>query len=1187
MISCRTTPEPEPLPEPTQEPAPVQWQSLNLRQDSLVLSVGDSPQLAVDLVPESGELPDDPFELVNFTSDNDEVARVDGAGRVTALRPGTVQIHATLSGDGEQVTDEAQDAGEASLTDSVWVVVRDEIQFSNAEARFILIPDKQQDAEHTFWIMDTPVTHTLWQEVYRWAVQDRGDGRREDGGELYSIPSLGRRGNDGAQSKSGLHPVTRVSWRSAAVWMNALTEYYNAVTGSNRQLVYYVDSDEELPLRRATREERIRRDVFISQDNPHVVADADGFRLPRDHEWQSAATFPEGISSMREHAVYRDTSGGSTAEVASRAASLLGIYDLYGNVSEWVFDWHPGYVGDQRALRGGSWNSPGSELRPDSRDFARPYHEDGTHGLRPVRTERLIHPERINVTSESLDLTVGQSQQIEAEVLPRNASDRSLIWSSSNPEVASVTPDGVVRARAAGTTSIRIDAAGPHDVSRRVDVTVRIAVQGLSLQEYSAVLEPGQQLQLAAEIYPREATDTEVDWKSAHPDIVSVDSEGTVTAHSVGTTTITAVTRDGGLDTEFTAVVKLPVFLESGDEPDSTDADFSLVQVPAVQFPAGIDDDLTAEVDYEFWLADTEVTYALWARVRDWARESAGYTIPAAGRRGGYWPDRVATGPDHPVTEVDWVSAMAWMNALTEMYNQVNDADLVPVYYADPDFQQPLGRAANTADAARGGIHVRSRADGFRLPFAEEWELAARYKGADSSGGAMEFPENSGGFWTPGNYASGAVGSVDDHRATREVAVVPGVPGSTEAVRSRSPNPLWLWDMSGNISEWVLLADADGGSSYAPAHRGGSYFDNPSALRVSRVEAEQDENGLFGFTAGLRIARGAADTSPATRVVPDSEQEEPAPEPQPEAADPEQESEPESAQPAQEPQASMPESEPDPASESETVSGPAQPETDDGTIGTLVENYSDIDLELVSAGGFAIGTTEITYGQWRTVYNWAAENGYQIPDEGARHFSAESDDYPVTRVSWRSALVWTNALTEYLNEQYSSSLQPVYYVDADFRTPLRQASNTSRVDTTPGSVDAPHVHPDADGFRLPTAQEWLAAATWGGEQEDWISGADALLDDPQTAAELAVFGTAAPEPAGSRRPNSLGLYDMSGNVDEWVFDWHPAAVNRRRMRRGGSFRNTLTELSLGRAGSAGPGESYHSATGLRVVRSLH
>ena len=125
---------------------------------------------------------------------------------------------------------------------------------------------------------------------------------------------------------------------------------------------------------------------------------ANGYRLPTEMEWQFAArggnqshgyTY-SGSNTVGDVAWYYSNSGSTTHTVGTKAANELGIFDMTGNVWEWVWDIYGDYPGDaqtdphgatsgsNRVYRGGSWgNSAVTAFRI------------GTTAMRPTRTTTL------------------------------------------------------------------------------------------------------------------------------------------------------------------------------------------------------------------------------------------------------------------------------------------------------------------------------------------------------------------------------------------------------------------------------------------------------------------------------------------------------------------------------------------------------------------------------------------------------------------------------------------------------------------------------------------------------------------------------------------------------------------------------------------------------------------------------
>ena len=161
----------------------------------------------------------------------------------------------------------------------------------------------------------------------------------------------------------------------------------------------------------------------------------------------------------------------------------------------------------------------------------------------------------------------------------------------------------------------------------------------------------------------------------------------------------------------------------------------------------------------------------------------------------------------------------------------------------------------------------------------------------------------------------------------------------------------------------------------------------------------------------------------------------------------------------------------------------------------------------------------------------------------------KDDNNPVDSVSWFDAVQFCNALSALNN------LPPAYIIDGENVTWNRASK----------------------GYRLPTEAEWEFAARGGingpsGPQDRvYFAGGDESAS-PLDFCWFSMNAKTAPHPVREKRPNQLGLYDMSGNVWEWCWDWHAdyptdpvvdyagPATGKNRIYRGGSYLNNLGQL---------------------------
>ena len=170
----------------------------------------------------------------------------------------------------------------------------------------------------------------------------------------------------------------------------------------------------------------------------------------------------------------------------------------------------------------------------------------------------VIHVTGITLDQSAIVLIKGNTQALTATVQPADATDKSLLWSSSNPDVAMVDSTGVVTAVEGGTATITAKSEDGGKTAQ-CDVTVRVPVTGVSLSKTTDLLLPGGADDLTAIIAPSDATDKAVVWSSSEPDAVTVDTDGNISAVSIGTAIITVKTHDGGFSASCNITVKIPV----------------------------------------------------------------------------------------------------------------------------------------------------------------------------------------------------------------------------------------------------------------------------------------------------------------------------------------------------------------------------------------------------------------------------------------------------------------------------------------------------------------------------------------------------------------------------------------------------------------------------------------------------
>ena len=168
--------------------------------------------------------------------------------------------------------------------------------------------------------------------------------------------------------------------------------------------------------------------------------------------------------------------------------------------------------------------------------------------LQVTVSEKKIEITEVLLNKDAETLTEGDTITLSAEVLPYDTTySKNVSWSSSNSAVATVSADGTVTAKSAGTAIITATSENGMTASCTITVEKKfIPITEVYLDKSSATLTEGETTALTATVLPENTTDSKnVSWSSSNSEVAIVDANGTVTAKSAGTAVITAITENG------------------------------------------------------------------------------------------------------------------------------------------------------------------------------------------------------------------------------------------------------------------------------------------------------------------------------------------------------------------------------------------------------------------------------------------------------------------------------------------------------------------------------------------------------------------------------------------------------------------------------------------------------------------
>ena len=605
----------------------VRVESIEISRSSLNLMVGESETLTASVLPQTAT-----DQSYAWASTNPDIADVDQNGKVTARTAGTATITVTTADGGHIAACE--------VTSYIPFVPVTDITLSRSEATMA--------KGGTVTITATVYPENASVKTVNWSSDAPGVACFNQNGEIMAV-------------SAGHATITAKAGNCIATCQITVIVPVTGISLNKNEIVLEEGESETLIVAIAPEDATDRAVTWSSSNSSVAVADASG-------RVSAKAAGTAVISVTTADGLFTDscrvTVKPAQVPVSSITINKTGIVLETGASEKLTATVLPANATDKSV----SWTSSAASVATVDASGRVTAVGMGTATITATAggksanctvTVTQIMVSSITVSDAGVD--VGGKVTLVAAVLPDNAADKSVVWTSDDAEVATVSSTGVVSGHRAGIAKITVTANDGSGVSGSCTVTVsNVAVTSVRIDPDEITVYEGKTASLSAVVEPENATDKSVVWSSDNTSAVTVDASGHITAVRAGIAVITVTTRDGGKTGTCTVTVT-----EQEDEYEWVD----------LELPSGL----------------------------KWATCNVGADSPEE------YGDYFAWGEVGPKSDYHWTT-YSWSNGTGKVLSKYNNQST----YGEVDNKMTLDRADDAAFANWDGI--------WRMPTREDFE---------------------------------------------------------------------------------------------------------------------------------------------------------------------------------------------------------------------------------------------------------------------------------------------------------------------------------------------------------------------------------------------------------------------------------------------------------------------------------